>query len=117
MVGGTPMGTGTSPMELEFLAVVTTGTFTEPEVTWWYACNAEEVEWREPTAVRYLMTRMLLRPYTLACTILLVSHFQHIQHIGIVTRFDDICGMSPTLLKLSNLFSQTHLGTFDHTKL
>ena len=29
---GLPKGTGSSPMELEFLAVVTTGTFTEPEV-------------------------------------------------------------------------------------
>ena len=76
------MGTGTSPTELEFLAVVTTGTFTEPEVTWWYTCTAKEVEWREPTAVRYLMQRMLPRPYTLACTILLVSHFQHIIDIG-----------------------------------
>ena len=75
---GLSLGTGSSPMELEFLAVVTSGTFIEPEVAWWYACNAEEVEQRESTAVRYLMQRMLSRPYTLECTILLVSHFQHI---------------------------------------
>ena len=55
MVGGVAEGTGSSPIELEFLAVESTGTFTEPEVTWWYACNAEEVERREPTAVWYLM--------------------------------------------------------------
>ena len=37
--------------------------------------------------------------------------------VAILRRFDGICDMSPTLLKLSTLFSQTHLGTFDYTKL
>jgi len=31
-------------MELELLAVVYSGTFTEPEVGWWYFCTAGEVE-------------------------------------------------------------------------
>ena len=67
-------GTGISPTELEFPATkltirhVRSGSSTEPEVRWWYAWTAEEVEWKESTAVRYLMQRMLPRPYTLECT-------------------------------------------------
>ena len=50
-----PKGTGSSPMELEFLVQVTTWISTEPEVRWWYFCTAEEVEWKGSTAVRYLI--------------------------------------------------------------
>ena len=32
---GLPLETGTSPMELEFLAVVASGISTDPEVKWW----------------------------------------------------------------------------------
>ena len=55
-------------MELEFLAVVPSGTSTEPQVRVWNFCTAEEVERMESTAVRYLMQWMLPRPYTLECT-------------------------------------------------
>ena len=63
-----PEGTGSFPMELEFPVQVTTGISTEPEVRWWYVCTAEEVEWKESTAVRYLILLALSRPYTLECT-------------------------------------------------
>ena len=52
-------------MELKFLVQMWGGISTEPEVRWWYVCTAEEVEWKESTAVRYLT---LTRPYTLECT-------------------------------------------------
>ena len=61
-------GTGSFPMELEFPAVVSCGISTEPEVTWWCSCIAEEVEWMGFTVVRYLIQWMLPRPYTLECT-------------------------------------------------
>ena len=64
----TPQETGTFPMELEFLAVVASGTSTEQEVIWRYFCRGGEVERMEFTAVRYLMSWMSLRPYTLECT-------------------------------------------------
>ena len=52
---GLPKGTGSSPMELEFLVQLASWTSTEPEARWMYVCNAKEVERRGPTAVRYLM--------------------------------------------------------------
>ena len=55
-------------MELKFTMQGVTGICTEPEVRWWYVCIAEEVEWMGSTAVRYLIQRMLPRPYTLECT-------------------------------------------------
>ena len=42
-------------MELEFVAVVTKVTCTEPEVIWWYVCTGGEVERMEFIAVLYLM--------------------------------------------------------------
>ena len=54
-------------MELEFPAVVASGIFTEPEVKWWFKCTAEEMGRMGSTTVRYLMQRMLTRPYTLEC--------------------------------------------------
>ena len=80
-----PWGTGSFPMELEFLAVVSRGTFTEQEVRVWYFCKGEEVERKESTVVRYLMQWILLRPYTLECTIeqtlRLVSDKDWVAHI------------------------------------
>ena len=52
---GVSEGTGTSLMEVEFLAVLSSGTSTEPEIIWWYFCTGGEVEWMEFTAVRYLI--------------------------------------------------------------
>ena len=60
--------TGSSPMELEFPVQVSSGIFTEPEVIWWYVCNAEEVEQKGSIDVRYLIHLVLSRPYTLECT-------------------------------------------------
>ena len=61
-----PKGTGSFQMELEFpAAVVTNGISTEPEISVWYFCIVEEVEWRGSTDVSY---RMLSRAYTLECT-------------------------------------------------
>ena len=66
---GLPQATGSSPMDLEFPALVTSGISTEPEVIWWYFCTAEEVERKGSTAVRYLILLVLPRPYTLECTL------------------------------------------------
>ena len=46
--------TGSSLMELEFPAQVTSGTSTEPEVRVWCVYNEGEVEQMECTTVRYL---------------------------------------------------------------
>ena len=42
-------------MELEFLALVSSGTFREQEVRVWYFCTGEEVERKESTVVWYLI--------------------------------------------------------------
>ena len=55
-------------MELEFSVQVNSGISTEPEVVWWYICNAEEVEQKGSIDVRYLILLVLSRPYTLECT-------------------------------------------------
>ena len=55
-------------MELEFLAVVTSRTFTEQEVRVWYIYRGGEVEWLEFTVVWYLMQQMSPKPYTLEYT-------------------------------------------------
>ena len=62
------LGTGSSPMELGFPAVMCIGTCTEQEVTWCYLSRGGEVERRESTTVWYLMQWMLIRQYTLECT-------------------------------------------------
>ena len=55
-------------MELEFPVQVSGGISTEPEVRWWYVCNAEEVEQKGSTVVWYLILLVFSRPYTLECT-------------------------------------------------
>ena len=55
-------------MELEFPAVVSNGTSTEPEVIWWYFCIGGEVERKEFITVGYLMKRVIFRAHTLECT-------------------------------------------------
>ena len=55
-------------MELEFPVQVSSGISTEPEVRWWYFCNAEEVEQKGSTVVWYLILLVFSRPYTLECT-------------------------------------------------
>ena len=55
-------------MKLEFPVQVTSGISTEPEVIWRYVCNAEEVEQKESTAVKYLILLVSPRRYTLECT-------------------------------------------------
>ena len=64
-----PEGTGSSPMELEFLVQITSGISTETEVRWRCVLTAEEVEWKGSTVVRYLIFLVLSRPYTLECTL------------------------------------------------
>ena len=63
-----PQETGSFPINLEYPAIVASGSSTETEVRWWYVCAAKEVEWRGSTAVRYVIQGMLTRPYTLECT-------------------------------------------------
>ena len=54
-------------MNLEF-PVMVCRISPEAEVGWWLICTAEEVEWKESTAVRYLILLALLRPFTLEFT-------------------------------------------------
>ena len=62
------LGTGSSPIKLEFPATLHRGISTETELRWWYSCIVEEVERMGSTAVRYLIQWMLPRTYTLECT-------------------------------------------------
>ena len=55
-------------MELGFLAVVDSRTFTEQEVRVKYFYTGGEEEWMVSTVVRYLIQQVLIRNYTLECT-------------------------------------------------
>ena len=46
---------GFFPIKLQFVMNVTTQIFIAPEIRWRFVCNAEEVERKESTTVRYLM--------------------------------------------------------------
>ena len=49
------MGTGTTPMTLEFKVLAQSGISSEPEVRVWLICNGEEEETQESIAASCLM--------------------------------------------------------------
>ena len=93
-------GTGTFPMEVEFLpAGIWILLFKQPEVRWWYVWTVEEVEWMGSTAVRYLIQWMLPRPYTLECTQqtpVMVSNTFMIHSCSV--QLSSYCGVQPSTI-------------------
>ena len=88
-----PEETGSFPMDLEFLALVSSGNSTEQEVRWGYFCTGGEVEWMEFTTVRYLMSWISTREYTLECTQKALVRDQYVLFIHFKYTCTGICSM------------------------
>ena len=99
-----PKETGSFPMDLEFLALVGSGSSTEQEVRWGYFCTGGEVEWKEFTAVKYLMSRISSREYTLECTQKALVKDQYVLFMHFKYTCTGICSMKSYKERVYKLF-------------